>query len=135
MQGCQNGHLHIVRLLVRLGLHRIDARGEMLNTFGTTPFYIAAQNGHLPILQYLLTVETIKARWFEHAEKNGATPFYIACEQGHLAVAEFLAKQGANFEAANSCAILKSNILPLTIFFETLSVVFVLMCRARVALQ
>lgn len=32
----------------------------------------------------------------------GATPFYIACEQGHLEVAEFLAKQGGNFETANS---------------------------------
>jgi hypothetical protein len=30
------------------------------NTFGTTPFYIAAQNGHLHLLQYLLTLPNVK---------------------------------------------------------------------------
>ena len=43
---------------------------------GSTPLFIACQNGHLDVVRMLLSTEGIEPN---RAEEDGATPLYIAC--------------------------------------------------------
>ena len=59
-------------------------------TDGSTPLHLAAYNGHLNVVQYLITqhkCDTMCKR------TNGSTPLHDACWNGHLDVVEYLITQ------------------------------------------
>ena len=48
-------------------------------TNGATPLFIAAQEGHLPVVKLLLDREAA----VNQAKTNGATPLFIVAQEGH----------------------------------------------------
>ena len=60
---------------------------------GATPLYIAAQNGHLEVVRFLVESGANKD---QGTADDGATPLYIAAQNGHLEVVRFLLESGAN---------------------------------------
>ena len=54
---------------------------------GSTPLYIACQEGHLDVVRMLLSTEGIEP---DRARKDGMTPLFIACQEGHLDVVRML---------------------------------------------
>jgi ankyrin repeat protein len=56
-------------------------------TDGSTPLFMAAQNGHLKIVQTLLTKEDIDVN---KPKKDGCTPLFIAAQNGHLKIVQTL---------------------------------------------
>ena len=61
-----------------------------------TPLHYACENGHLPVVEYLLSKG---AKIEERAGNQGKTPLHFACENGHLPIVECLISKGANVEA------------------------------------
>jgi len=66
---CQNGHIEIVKLLLK------DERIEInwKNNNGQTPFFIAFWNGHIDIVKLLLNDERVDVN---KANTNGDTFLY-----------------------------------------------------------
>ena len=54
---------------------------------GATPFFVACQNGHLPVVEFLSGQAGIDVTT---PLGNGGTPFYVACQNGHIGVVRFL---------------------------------------------
>ena len=54
-------------------------------TDGMTPLIIAAQQGHLDIVRFLVEVGVAK----DQAATDGMTPLIIAAQQGHLDMSAF----------------------------------------------
>ena len=65
---------------------------------GTTPLFLAAQNGHLNVVQSLIEAGVD----VNQANKNGATPLYMAAQEGHTAVVGLLIEAGADALVAGS---------------------------------
>ena len=61
---------------------------------GATPLYVAAQNGHLTVVEALVKAGAT----VDQAEANGVTPLYIASQKGHTKVCTFLLESGAHRE-------------------------------------
>ena len=70
-----------------------------------TPLYIAAQNGHLNVVKYL-----VKKGADVNKTTHGNTPFIAAAARGHLDVVKYLVKKGADVNKAY-----KDGITPLMI--------------------
>lgn len=62
---------------------------------GATALFIAAQNGHLRILEVLLE----HGAKTDAARTDGATPLWIAAQMGHDHVVRRLLKAGAKVDA------------------------------------
>ena len=56
--------------------------------------YVACQNGHLEIVQWLHAHGA--AMDVTRPKNNGVTPMYIACMQGHLEIVQWLLTHGAD---------------------------------------
>ena len=54
---------------------------------GFTPFNQACYEGHMSVVQFLLTLPTVDVN---KPKDSGATPFYIACQEGHKEVVSLL---------------------------------------------
>jgi ankyrin repeat protein len=63
---------------------------------GATPLHIAAYQGHLAIVKYLVQ----KGANINQATPHGATPLSVAAQQGHLAIVKYLVQKGANINQA-----------------------------------
>jgi len=61
---------------------------------GSTPLYIACQNGHNSVVEMLLK----KGVNIEVAIVDGSTPLHIACKNGHHEVVQILLENKSNIE-------------------------------------
>lgn len=76
----------------------LDA-GAVVNVsdkYGTTPFMLACQNGHLDVVRLL-----IKDVSFDACDNQGCTPIFHAIENNHPEIVKFLCESGANATVAN----------------------------------
>ena len=69
---------------------------EVIDNIGGKPLCIAAQNGDLRMVKFLLS----KNVSVEFRASNGLTPLYIAVQNKHSEIAELLLQAGANTEVA-----------------------------------
>ena len=81
--------------MVQLLLDR-GAGVNQANTNGYTPLFIAAREGHLPVVQLLLD----RGAGVNQADNEGVTPLYIAAQEGHLPVVKLLLDRGADVNPA-----------------------------------
>ena len=89
-----NGHVEIVRLLVKAGA---DPNAAALN--GSTSLMMAALNQHLAVLEYLLQIEGIELDAANSTpEGRGTTAFHLACANGDLPAVKLLKAAGCNGE-------------------------------------
>lgn len=63
---------------------------------GTTPLYLASQQGHLDIVRHLVE----HGACIDAAHPNGSTPLFVASRHGHLDVVCHLVEHGASIDAA-----------------------------------
>ncbi|XP_078575768.1 uncharacterized protein LOC144861671 [Branchiostoma floridae x Branchiostoma japonicum] len=67
-----------------------------LHITGATSLFVAAQEGHVEVVQQLLKAGAD----VEKARQGGATPLYIAAQNGHVEVVQQLLKAGAEVDKA-----------------------------------
>lgn len=84
----RNGHAEMVLQLILEGKADINQAKEK----GSTPLYLAVQNGHMNVVRILVAQHAD----VNQARENGLTPLYVAAENGHTAIFSFLLEQGAN---------------------------------------
>ena len=65
-------------------------------TNGATPLFMAAQEGHIEVVQFLVYSGANK----DQCKTNGATPLCIAAQEGLIEVVRFLIESGANKDKA-----------------------------------
>jgi ankyrin repeat protein len=66
-----------------------------MKTEGSTPLHLAAQNGHLDVVEFLVEQQAeVNAK-----ETDGWTPLYLAAHNGHFDVVKFLVEQQAELNA------------------------------------
>ena len=58
---------------------------------GATPLLVAAENGNLDVVRFLVEVGAAK----DQADNDGATPSVVVAQEGHLDVVQFLAEISA----------------------------------------
>ena len=62
---------------------------------GNAALHIAYQEGHLPVVQYLIE----KGANIEVKDWEQKTPLHIACLRGYLPIVQYFIEKGANIEA------------------------------------
>jgi ankyrin repeat protein len=87
-QSCLDGTLDITKVLVDAG-----ATINFKSPSGTSPFYNAIFNKHLPVIEYLISKGV---NVDEKIGKNEHTGLFKACEDGSLDIAKVLVDAGAN---------------------------------------
>lgn len=97
-----NGHELCVAVFIDAGVsvdmtHAMAARGVASDGF--TPLVMAAQNGHLHCVQMIVAS---KPSTLDHKTREGYTALWMAAQNGHPRVVEYLARQGANVNAATN---------------------------------
>ena len=124
------GHLPVLQYLCEQGAD-VEARGRHAGAQGegnedendgewhdwsVTPLHLAADKGHLPVVQYLCEQGADK----EARTNGGGTPLHKAAFKGHLPVVQNLCEQGADKEARTNGG---NTLLPLAAFNGHLPVV------------
>ena len=92
----QEGHLDTVRLLVKAGAAKDQARVRD----GATPLIMAAQGGHLDIVRFLVEAGTAK----DQAACDGTAPLMVAVEERHLETIRLLMESRAESDASGNLA-------------------------------
>ena len=86
--GAIKGHLDVVKYAMKYG-----DRKEPRNLRGETALHIAAKNGQLEIVKYLMDQKTIDK---EPKNNKGETPLDLAKENGHGDIVEFMGEGEEN---------------------------------------
>ena len=89
-----DGNLRKVMRMVQQGAD-IDKNGN--NNLGATPLMIAANNGDLAIVRYLVEQGADK----EKVLNDGTSPLMFAIQEGHMAVVRYLVEQGVDKNRAD----------------------------------
>lgn len=66
----------------------------------SNPFWLAAWNGHLEIVQFFLNRFEVNAP--RSTVYKGSTAFYVACQEGHLDIVEWLLTEGADINLGDN---------------------------------
>ncbi|KAF1330414.1 Serine/threonine-protein phosphatase 6 regulatory ankyrin repeat subunit, partial [Globisporangium splendens] len=85
------------RVVAELLKSKVDV--NLVNANGTTPLYIAAQEGHVEIVAKMLRAE---ASVNVSMTASGATLLYLAARDGHTEVASALLKNNVSVNIARS---------------------------------
>ena len=83
------GHIAVLETLEKLG-----ADLNLANNEGTTPVFIAAQNGNIPMMEALVKLGAD----INIYNKCGATPLFIVSQNGCKKSVEFLISKGAQWD-------------------------------------
>ena len=109
LQAASCNRLELVQLFVNMG-HDKDAQNQR----GSSPLIMAVQQGHFPVVQYLVEqcADKDKANINgylveqgadkDKANNDGTTPLMLACLFGHVDVAEYLLDQGCDRDRADN---------------------------------
>ena len=73
---------------------------EATDENGWTPLHFACDEGHLPIVQYLLTRLLGRAD-LQTTDRDGRTPLHLACRNGHRDVVQYLLTPDRESEATD----------------------------------
>jgi hypothetical protein len=84
--------------MVRCLVEELGADVTQADVKGVTPLFIAAQQGHLTVVQYLSTVRGIDINKAVH---EGCTPLLISAHCGHLIVVKYLLLEVARLVEAD----------------------------------
>ena len=107
---CEEGKLSSVQCLIE----KEKVNPDITNENGFSPIHFASRNGHLSIVEYLIS----KGANIEAKDKYGRTPLHYACQEKHLQIVEYLISNGANIKAKDSfeqtphLVLLENNDLP-----------------------
>lgn len=113
----RDGNLRRLKLLFQMLLdHRSRSEASRMvcaRTNGATPLVMAAKNGHLACVEYLVErcgadLEQVGSVVFDGETIDGAPPLWCAAAAGHLDVVSYLLEKGANVNATT-----KTNSTPL----------------------
>ena len=89
-----NGHLHIVKWLLTINEHGLHSK----NSYGATPFFMAAKGRRYAVMKYLLG----QGANIDEADDLQYTPLLWACRFGYLWLTKFLLNNGANIDAVSN---------------------------------
>jgi len=87
----KNGHLEIVRLLIKNG-----ADVNIVNKEKETALHLAAKNGHLEIVGLLIEKLLIEKGKVDTLNNNYITALHLAAKNGHLEIVKLLIENGAD---------------------------------------
>ena len=85
-------------LIVRYLVEEMKCELDQVDSFGVSALWIAAENGYVIELQYLLEKGADKNK----ASNNGRSPVYIAARLGHLEAVQLLHDKGADMHKVTS---------------------------------
>lgn len=103
-----NGNLNILKLLAPKTKKLQDPKDEC------SPLFLAAKNGHLDCVEYLITLPDVKINWpgynnLRSHKYSGFTPVMIAAYKGHFDIVCLLLKKGANTKGLKNDILYKIN--------------------------
>ena len=90
---CECGQLSSVKHLVKYGAFDKDSQ----KIYESTPLHMAANNGHLDIIQYLVSLGAN----INEIDSYGNYIFQIVCEIGYFEIVEYLVKHGCDINGKN----------------------------------
>jgi len=94
---CQLGKLNLLKYVIET--LKATSYDEKTEPSGDHPISIAAEHGHLTIVQYFR--ETFDQMNFNIANTNGDTPLHKAAKNNHFLVVRYLVQWGADPQAKN----------------------------------
>jgi ankyrin repeat protein len=77
----------------------LDIVNTTISFFGLSPLHLAAENGHLQVVDLLISKN---ANVNEKEKETGFTPLHLAAKEGHLKIAEVLIAKGAEVIAKSN---------------------------------
>jgi len=98
LMACDAGNLEITKLLVE---HNACVNLKSQPEFGgLTPLYVACQNSHTQIVEYLVSSESEAAPDLNLLTEDGVSPLFIATQAENQEIIEILAENGADINLA-----------------------------------
>lgn len=97
VRACANGELKKAQELVKLGVP-VNAIGH--KRWGYYPLHAAAENGHVKIVDYLITIGAkLDVRTAAEYQRDLMTPLLLAAEKNRFGIVKLLVQAGADINA------------------------------------